>query len=258
VLALVTGASSGIGDAIARELAARRCDLILVARSTDKLQALGAELTRAHGIQTHVIAADLAAPGAVADVAARVRAIGRIDVLVNNAGFATFGPFTDTGLDDEVEEIRVNVEAPTELTKRLLPDVVAAKGRILNVASTAAFQPGPLMAVYYATKAYVLSFSRALAYELKARGVVVTCLCPGPTRTGFQARAHQQNARLLDMGLMSADAVARAGVNGLFRGQAIVVPGVMNRVGVWLVRLSPTALVLPIIHWLHGAVGRER
>ncbi len=258
MLALVTGASSGIGDAIARELAARHCDLILVARSADKLQALGAELTRAHGVRAHVIAADLAAPGAVADVAARVRAIGRIDILVNNAGFATFGLFTDTGLDDEIEEMRVNVEAPTELTKRLLPDVIAAKGRILNVASTAAFQPGPLMAVYYATKAYVLSFSRALAYELKARGVAVTCLCPGPTRTGFQARAHQQDVRLLDIGLMSADAVARAGVNGLFRGRAIVVPGVTNRVGVWLVRLSPTALVLPIIHWLHGAVGRER
>ena len=133
----------------------------------------------------------------------------------------------------------------------MLPDVLAAKGRILNVASTAAFQPGPVMAVYYATKAYVLSFSEALAFELKPSGVGVTCLCPGPTKTGFQARAHQEGARLLDVGLMDAAVVARAGVNGLFRGRAVVVPGFMNRVGVWVVRFSPRRAVLWVINWLH-------
>ena len=214
MLTLITGASGGIGEALARELAARPSDLILVARSADKLQALADELARAHRIATHVVAVDLAQPGAAARVAEAARAIGRVDVLVNNAGFATFGPFAASDLAVEIDEIRLNVETLTDLTKRMLPDVLAAKGRILNVASTAAFQPGPVMAVYYATKAYVLSFSEALAFELKPSGVGVTCLCPGPTKTGFQARAHQEGARLLDVGLMDAAMVARAGVHG--------------------------------------------
>jgi uncharacterized protein len=253
MLSLVTGASSGIGEALARELARRKSDLVLVARSADKLTALAEELGRTHGIKASVIAADLTAPGATSRVVAEARAVGRIDVLVNNAGFATFGPFAENDLDEEIEEIRLNVEALTDLTKRLLPDILATKGRILNVGSTAAFQPGPMMAVYYATKAYVLSFSEALAYELRPRGVTVTCLCPGPTRTGFQARAHQEGARLLDLGFMAnADAVARAGVHGLFRGKRVVVPGFANRVGRLGARFSPTAAVLAVISWMHG------
>ncbi len=251
MLTLVTGASSGIGEALAREFAARRSDLILTARSADKLAVLASDLARAHGIAAHVIAADLSAPGGAARVFDEARKIGRVDVLVNNAGFATFGPFTGTDAAAELDEIRLNVEALTDLTKRFLPGIVAARGKILNVASTAAFQPGPLMAVYYATKAYVLSFSRALAFELRPRGVQVTCLCPGPTRTGFQARAGQQGLRLLDVGLMSPADVARAGIDGLFRGRPVVVPGFLNQVGAWLVRLSPTAAVLHVIHWLH-------
>ena len=251
MLTLITGASGGIGEALARELAARPSDLILVARSADKLQALADELARAHRITAHVVAIDLAQPGAAARVAEAARAIGRVDVLVNNAGFATFGPFAASDLAVEIDEIRLNVETLTDLTKRMLPDLLAAKGRILNVASTAAFQPGPVMAVYYATKAYVLSFSEALAFELKPSGVGVTCLCPGPTKTGFQARAHQEGARLLEVGLMEAAVVARAGVHGLFRGRAVVVPGVLNRVGVWVVRFSPRRAVLWTINWLH-------
>ena len=251
MLTLITGASGGIGEALARELASRKSDLILVARSADKLRALGGELTRAHGVKAHAVAIDLAQPGAAARVVEAARAIGRIDVLVNNAGFATFGPFASSDLKVELEEIRLNVETLTELTKLALPDVVAARGKILNVASTAAFQPGPVMAVYYATKAYVLSFSEALAYELKPSGVQVTCLCPGPTKTGFQARAHQEGVRLLEVGLMDAAVVARAGVDGLFRGRAVVIPGFMNRVGAWVVRFSPRRAVLWTINWLH-------
>jgi short-subunit dehydrogenase len=251
MLTLITGASGGIGEALARELAARPSDLILIARSADKLQVLADELARAHRIRTHVVTVDLAQPGAAARVADAARAIGRVDVLVNNAGFATFGPFAASDLAVEIDEIRLNVETLTDLTKRMLPDLLAAKGRILNVASTAAFQPGPMMAVYYATKAYVLSFSEALAFELKPSGVGVTCLCPGPTKTGFQARAHQEGVRLLDVGLMDAAVVARAGVSGLFRGRAVVVPGFMNRVGVWVVRFSPRRAVLWTINWLH-------
>ncbi|HUL71819.1 MAG TPA: SDR family oxidoreductase [Vicinamibacterales bacterium] len=254
MLTVVTGASGGIGEAIARELARRKSDLVLVARSADKLRRLADELARTQGVQTHIVAADLAAPGSAARVVDQLRAIGRVDVLVNNAGFATFGPFADTDLATEIDEIRLNVETLTELTKRLLPDLLAAKGKILNVASTAAFQPGPLMAVYYATKAYVLSFSEALWEELRGSGVTVTCLCPGPTRTGFQSRAGQQGLRLLEVGLMDAGAVAQAGVRGLFRGRRVVVPGAANRVGAWIVRISPTRAVLGVIKWLHGRV----
>src|SRR5262245_57726355 len=189
MLTLITGASGGIGEALAREFAARRSDLILVARSADKLETLANELARAHGITAHVVPLDLAQPGAAARVADAARAFGRIDVLVNRAGVGTVGPFVSSDLAVERDEIRLNVETLTELTKRVLPDVLAAKGKILNVASTAAFQPGPMMAVYYATKAYVLSFSEALAEELAPAGVTVTALCPGPTRSGFQARA---------------------------------------------------------------------
>ena len=255
MLTLITGASGGIGEALAREFAARKSDLILIARSERKLQALAGELTRAHGIKAQVVPLDLAQPGAAGRVADAAGAIGRIDVLVNNAGFATFGPFATSDLAVEMDEIRLNVETLTELTKRVLPDVLAAKGKILNVASTAAFQPGPVMAVYYATKAYVLSFSEALAFELKSSGVQVTCLCPGPTKTGFQARARQEGVRLLEVGLMDAAVVARAGVDGLFRGRAVVVPGFMNRVGAWVVRFSPRATVLWTINWLHQRRG---
>jgi hypothetical protein len=254
MLSLVTGASSGIGEALARDLARRGSDLVLVARSADKLKALADDLSKAHRIKASVIAADLTAPGATARVAEETKAIGRIDVLVNNAGFATFGPFAENNIDEEIEEVRLNVEALTDLTKRLLPDILSAKGKILNLGSTASFQPGPKMAVYYATKAYVLSFSEALWYELRPRGVTVTCLCPGPTRTGFQSRAGQEGLRLLNVGLMSADAgaVARAGVAGLFRGKRVVVPGFMNLIGTWAGRFSPTRLTLAVIDWLHG------
>lgn len=251
-LALITGASSGIGDALAREFARRRYDVVLVARSADKLRALADELSRTHGIKATVIAADLTSPAATIRVVEATRAVGPLDVLVNNAGFATFGPFADSKLDVEIEEIRLNVEALTDLTRRFLPEIVASKGYILNVASTAAFQPGPVMAVYYATKAYVLSFSEALWYELRPKGVHVTCLCPGPTKSGFQSRAGQEGVRLLEFGLMSAETVAVAAVNGLLRGRRVVVPGVMNRLGVLVVRLSPTRVVLGVINWLHA------
>jgi hypothetical protein len=256
MLALITGASSGIGEALAHEFARRKSDVVLVARSANKLRALADELTRTHGITATVVGADLTTPGATMRVVDATQAVGRLDVLVNNAGFATFGPFAENKLDDELEEIRLNVEALTDLTKRFLPEIIAAKGKILNVASTAAFQPGPVMAVYYATKAYVLSFSEALWYELRPMGVQVTCLCPGPTKTGFQSRAGQEGVRLLEVGLMSAEAVAAAGVNGLFRGRRLVVPGISNRMGAWIVQFSPTRAVLGVISWLHGRARR--
>jgi hypothetical protein len=253
VIALITGASGGIGADITRELAARKYDVILVARSTDTLNQLAEEVTRAHGVRTHVVTADLAASGAAESVAARAHEISpRLDALVNNAGYGLFGRFTETNLADEMNMIRVNVEALTELTKRLLPDILAARGRIMNVSSTAAFQPGPLMAVYYATKAYVLSLSEALAEELAPAGVTVTALCPGPTRSGFQTRADADtSAKLYAAGLMSSDAVAKRGVEGMLKGRRVVVPGGMNWLGVQSTRIAPRRLLTKVVRWLH-------
>lgn len=246
----ITGASRGMGVDIAKAALAAGHSVVATARNADAV-------TAALSDDDHVLAAKVDVTDsaeAQAAVQAAIDRFGRIDVLVNNAGFATFGPFAENNIDEEIEEVRLNVEALTDLTKRLLPDILAAKGKILNLGSTASFQPGPKMAVYYATKAYVLSFSEALWYELRPRGVTVTCLCPGPTRTGFQSRAGQEGLRLLNVGLVSTDAsaVARAGVDGLFRGKRVVVPGFMNLVGTWAGHFSPTRLTLAVIDWLHG------
>lgn len=253
MIALITGASGGIGADLTRELAARRYDVILVARSTDTLNRLADEVTRAHSVRAHVVTADLAAAGAAEAVAARARELTpQLDALVNNAGYGLFGKFTETDFTDEMNMIHVNVEALTELTKRLLPNLMAARGKILNVASTASFQPGPMMAVYYATKAYVLSFSEALAEELAPAGVTVTALCPGPTRSGFQSRsAVDTNAKLFKTGFMSSAAVAKRGIDGLFKGRRVVVPGLLNWLGVQSTRIAPRRLQAKVVRWLH-------
>ena len=162
--------------------------MVLVARSADRLASLASELSRAHGVNATVLAQDLSAPDAVEVIAGELAARQlTIDILVNNAGFGAYGPFATTPADEEARMLQVNVVALTMLTKRLLPAMIERRhGRVLNVASTAAFQPGPLMAVYYASKAYVLSLSEALSNETSGTGVTVTCLCPGPTETGFQ------------------------------------------------------------------------
>ena len=248
--ALITGASGGIGEELAHLLAAAHIDVVLVARSRDKLAALAVDLVRSHGVQAHVIAQDLALPSApeaiVQDLAARGLPV---DILINNAGFGTYGLFAGTPAEEEARLIQVNITALTMLTKLLLPPMLQRRhGRILNVASTAAFQPGPLMAVYYASKAYVLSFSEALSNETSGTGVTVTCLCPGPTRTGFQERAGMQESRLLStLAVASAAEVARAGFDGMMAGQAIVVPGVVNRIGVQAIRVTPRAIVRRMI-----------
>jgi short-subunit dehydrogenase len=189
--ALITGASGGIGLDLARLFAEGGYDVVLVARTESKLKELATELASKHGVSARAVAADLADPAAPAQLMERLKAEGvQVDVLVNNAGYGGYGTFAETELDAELKMIQLNISALTALSKAVLPGMLARKsGRILNVASTAAFQPGPLMAVYYATKAYVLSFSEALANETKGTGVTVTCLCPGPTKTGFQQQA---------------------------------------------------------------------
>jgi short-subunit dehydrogenase len=248
-LALVTGASSGIGLELARVLGRHGHDLVLVARRRDRLQEVAGALAKELGVSVSAIAADLASPDAPKAIVAELgERATRLDVLVNNAGVGTYGLFADTPIERQLEMIRINVAAPTHLTGLVLPSMLErGSGRILNVASTAAFQPGPLMAVYYATKAYVLSFSEALANETAGTGVTVSALCPGPTSTEFQARAGFGRVPLFRGPLVKdAAAVARAGYEGMMRGKRIVIPGVANRVLVHAERLTPRRLVIAI------------
>jgi uncharacterized protein len=250
--ALITGASSGIGWELAKLLAEDRYDLVLVARRGKKLEELGRDLKTAFGVQVRVIAKDLTDPNGPSEVFTELQQAGlSINVLVNNAGFGVYGPFARTDRGKELEMIQVNIATLTDLTKLLLPAMLEAHdGRILNLASTAAFQPGPLMAVYYATKAYVLSFSEALANELAGSGVTVTALCPGPTETNFQKQAGLEETRLFQSPLVTdARSVARAGYDGLKKGKRIVIPGLGNRLLVQTERFTP--------RWLVTAIARK-
>ena len=249
--ALITGASGGIGLELARLFAAGGYDLVLVARSAGRLEELAGELRERHGVAARALAKDLAAPESPEEIFRELEAAGvAVDVLVNNAGFATFGPFVEIDLGKELEELQLNVVTLTHLTKRFLPGMLARRrGGVLNVASTAGFQPGPLMAVYYATKAYVISFSEALAEELGGTGLTVSVLCPGPTETGFQRRAGMENSGLFSGLLRVADAasVARAGYEGFRAGKRVVIPGLINKVGVQSIRATPRALATKVI-----------
>jgi short-subunit dehydrogenase len=235
-LAVITGASGGLGLEFARCAARDGYDLLLVANEPAKLKSAAKELSdRYHDVKIETVAVDLTRPEAVAEVGV---AIGKrpVAVLVNNAGFATYGKFHELPASRELAEVRLNVEAVTHLTRLVLPGMLkAGSGRILNVASVAAWLPGPLMATYYASKAFVLSFSHSLAGELYGTGVTVTVLCPGPTRTGFVARAHLEDSKLFKRRLMDAVHVATKGWEGMMDGKWTVVPGWINR---WEVRLS--------------------
>lgn len=254
--ALVTGATGGFGRELADLFAADGHELILVARGADRLRALAAELEARHAVRAHPLSVDLAHPGAADRIVDGVAGLGLVvDHLVNNAGFAVYGPFLQTDGDAEQDMIRVNVAALTALAKRLAPGMASrGAGRILNVASTAAFQPGPGMAVYYATKAYVLSFSVALAVELAATGVTVTTLCPGPSRTGFVERAGLERSRLFNLDWFSSDprAVARAGYEGMLRGQRMVVPGLLHKAHRFAVRLVPRGLAARVVREINA------
>jgi len=243
--ALITGASSGIGYELALLFAKDGFDCILVARSQGKLDELAARLESEFRVKTLVIPKDLSKSSAVDEVYEEVTAASMpVDVLVNNAGFTVFGLFGETDLQAELEMLQVNVVALTALTKLFLKPMLARRdGRILNLGSTAAFAPGPLMAVYYASKAYVLSFSEALANELQGTGVSVTCLCPGATRTGFQKRGVMEDSRLVQGEIADAASVARAGYEGLMARKTLVIPGFRNKLVPWMIRLSPRAMV---------------
>jgi short-subunit dehydrogenase len=255
--ALVTGASSGIGEELARLLAREGHDVALTARSESKLEALAAELRGRHGVRAEVIPADLADAAGPKRVfeALRERRID-VHVVVNDAGVGMHGAFAQNDVDAQLRLLQLDVVSLTQLTRLLLPPMLArGAGRILNVASTAAFVPGPFMAIYYASKAYVLSLSVALANELADTGVTVTALCPGPTRTQFDAVAGVSGSRLFRSGVMSAVEVAQAGYEGMVSGKPIVVPGLRNRLLAGSSGLAPRSLTARIARALQDPGG---
>jgi short-subunit dehydrogenase len=253
--ALVTGASSGIGRELAVVLARNGYDLVLVARRRTELESLAAQLQSAHNATSLVVPADLSTAEGVAAVVEAVHAADvEVDVLINNAGLGGHGRFTETEVASDEQQLNVNILALTRLTKAFLPDMVSRRrGRVLNVASTAAFQPGPFMAIYYASKAYVLSFSEALSEEVRGTGVTVTALAPGAVRTAFFDVAKvDSNSRLVrSPGTLNADDVAQAGYDAMMRGRSLVIPGFANWFGMESQRIAPRRLVTRIVARLH-------
>ena len=234
--ALITGASGGIGLELAKLFAKDGYDLILVARNEEKLLQVAVELGSSHNIRASVCAVDLSKADGPSKLYAMTQDLKlNVDVLVNNAGFGQFGHYEELDAQGELEQIQLNVMSLTQLTKLFLKPMIARQqGRILNVASTAGFQPGPLMSVYYATKAYVISYSMALANELRPKGIFVTCLCPGPTLTNFQSRASMKESMLLRFSRMQAEQVAEVGYKAILKGKPLVIVGVFN----WLLTQS--------------------
>jgi short-subunit dehydrogenase len=256
-LALVTGASSGIGYHLALELARRAHDLLLVSRTAERLHDLADRCLHEFGAVARVIPENLSDPAAIERLEKQVEL--PVDVLVNNAGYGIYGSFHQGREADSLGMIDVNIRALTQLTQHFLPGMIhRGQGRILNVASTAAFQPGPGMAVYYATKAYVASFSQALSEELRHSGVTVTALCPGPTMSDFKRRAGLEGVRLFEKHTMHPAEVAKVGVRGMLRGRRLVIPGLRNRFLAQLVRVAPRRLAAAAVRKMqerraHGA-----
>ncbi len=242
--ALVTGASSGLGYELAKLLAKDGYDLVLVARSRERLKAIARALQNTASIKAYTIASDLAEPGAAARIVRALKEEGvTVDLLVNNAGFGSYGEFTRTKTETMNAMVQVNVGAVVHLTRLLLPAMVErGRGRLLIVASLAGFQPGPLMAVYYATKAFLISFAEALREELRGTGVTVTAMCPGPTRTNFGKRARMLSSRLMSgstLAVMEAAPVARHGYRALMAGRMFSVPGWGNKALILASKFSP-------------------
>ncbi|MFM2304854.1 MAG: hypothetical protein RLZZ135_2266 [Cyanobacteriota bacterium] len=248
-IALITGASSGIGKALAENFAKDGYDVILAARSVSTMESQAADLTERYNITATVIAADLESSDGATNLYKEIENRGFIlSALANNAGYGTFGEFKDSTLQSELAMMQINMTAIVVLTKLFLPDLLATNGKIINTASTAAFQPGPYMAVYYATKAFVLSFSEAIAAELEGTGVTVTALCPGPTASGFQDKADMHASALVkNKNLPTAAEVAVLGYRAMQRGQRVYIPGLINWLMVQSLRLTPRSLVTKIV-----------
>jgi short-subunit dehydrogenase len=250
---IITGASGGIGEELAYCAAKAGRKLVLVARSADKMKAVAEKIVSLGAPAPEIVALDLADPKSGEALAAALKQKNlKVFELINNAGYGLTGPVEKLDAADQVGMVDLNMRALTDLTLRFLPEIIEAKGGVMNVASTAAFQPGPNMAIYYASKAYVLSFSEAIWFELRGRARV-TCLCPGPVPTGFAARANKGGSlRLMKLSMTSADFVASRGWERFQRGQRVVVPGVLNEITTMLAPLTPKALLL----WIASRLSR--
>lgn len=251
--ALITGASGGIGEELAKIHARNGHDLILAARSGDRLNAIKNELEKAFSIRVEVIAIDLSEPGAAHRLFESAGGMNlEVDFLINNAGFGTFGMFAEADIVKTEEMMRLNMESLTTLTRLVLPGMIARKsGRIMNIASTAAFQPGPLMAVYFASKAYVLRFSEAIANELQGSGVRITVYCPAATQTGFQLAAKMEDSRLVkNRKLDSAENVAQDAYKAMMYGKTVAIYGWINALLARSTGLFPSAMVARIARWM--------
>jgi uncharacterized protein len=255
--ALITGASSGIGLELAKVHASKGGDLVLVARNKSKLDELKAELENKYKVKVYTIGKDLSVNNSAQEVYEETTKQNiQIDYLMNNAGFGDFGMFVETDWSKELQMINLNITTLTQFTKLYLHDMVKRRsGKIMNVASTAAFQPGPMMAVYFATKAYVLSFSEAVDNEVKDKGVTVTALCPGATESGFQAAAAMEESNLVKgKKLPTSKDVAIYGYAQMMKGKTVAIHGLMNWILANSVRLTPRAIVVMIARKLQGKV----
>lgn len=252
---LITGASKGIGLALAYEFARNGHDLVLVARDEDRLHEVSKTLQLKYGVKVDVIAMDLSRVGSgsnlIEEVASRNH---QIECLVNNAGFGYLGRYTQMSSETVNNLIQLNITCLSELTRHFARQfVTAGQGKILQVASTAGFQPGPMMAVYYASKAYVISLSQAIAYELKGTAVRLSILCPGPTNTEFMKTAHMEETHLGKgmIGIMSPETVARIAYRGLMKNKLFIIPGIMNKILASFARILPAQLLMPIVARFH-------
>ncbi|MBE0661247.1 MAG: SDR family oxidoreductase [Bacteroidales bacterium] len=253
--ALITGASSGIGLELVKIHARHGDNLVLVARNKVKLNELKNEIEKAHKVTVHLIVKDLSVKDAALEVFNEVQSQGiSIDYLINNAGFGHLGAFVGNPWEKEEQMIQLNITALVHLTKLFLPEMIAREsGKIMNVGSVASFMPGPFMAVYYATKAFVLSFSEAINNEVRDKGVSVTALCPGPTESGFQDVADMKGIKLVEKFKMpSSKEVAEFGYKAMMKGKPVAIHGVLNRMMVASLRISPRSMVVKSVRWIQG------
>ncbi|MCR5101998.1 MAG: SDR family oxidoreductase [Butyrivibrio sp.] len=248
---LITGASSGFGYEFSKIFASKGYDLVLIARSEDRLISIKKKLEKKYSIKVYVLVQDLSLENSGKKVYDYTKDNGlAVDILINNAGFGDYGRFADSSLEKQLQMINLNDRVLTELTHLFLRNMIINKsGKILNVASIASFEAGPMMSVYYASKAYVLSFTESLACELKGTGVTVTALCPGPTETGFTKGAEMPDSRLADsFRFTKASDVARYGYKSLMKGEVIAIPGILNKMGVLAVKFLPRSFVRDIVY----------
>ncbi|MET0791789.1 MAG: SDR family oxidoreductase [Polyangiaceae bacterium] len=256
--ALVTGASSGLGEEFARQLAHRGCNLVLSGRSREKLETLASDLSRINGVATRVVTADLAQPGGAEQLALIVDDLGvTIDHLINNAGFGSAGNFAETDPHRQTTMVRVNCESVVCLSGHFLPGMVARnRGGIINVGSTSAYQPTPFMATYGASKAFVVSFSAALASELEKSDVRVLACCPGPVPTGFQAAAGMPEGSLMNFAKLEPNDVVQSTLDAYAAGRVVFVPGAVNAVQTTLSKMLPRAVVVRAARYTMRKLGR--